>query len=176
MKLVLAAALGTLVTFGSCKKTANDLQFSKSYGDFSFVVDTATAVGPRFLAAATYTTDIEDQLSEKGFLLGNLKKVKIKNMTISTTNSAQNLNYFRRIDVRVSNGSAGELIFGEINLPDTTYQTSAVFNPSDVNLVEVFRQKKVEFRFYGETDLPILPDPVELKSTISFDIEARLGN
>ncbi|MBX7203380.1 MAG: hypothetical protein IT240_07920 [Bacteroidia bacterium] len=178
-KTIIFSSIGLLVIatlFTACKKTAKEHQFTKSYGELSFTVDTISKVGPLFLASAEYLTDIEAELAEKDFGLNNLKKISVSNMTISITNPGQTLNYFRRIDVRVSNGQADDLNIGSITLPDETNVTSAVFSPVDAELTEIFKQKKVTFKFYGENDLPIVPDPLNMKVNVSLEFKAALGN
>jgi hypothetical protein len=168
--------LVSCLLFTACKKTAKDYTFTKNYGELTFSVDTISSVGPLFLAAAEYNTDIGAQLAEKDYGVNNLKKISVSNMSIRITDPGKDLNYFRRIDVRVSNGQASELNIGSISLPDETNLTSATFTPVDAELTEIFKQKKVEFRFYGENDLPIIPDPLNMKVNISLEFKAALGN
>lgn len=174
--LFIAAFTLSTCLFSACKKTANDITIQKDYGELSFTVDTISKVGTLFLASAEYNTDIEAALAEKDFGLNNLKKITVSNMTLRITNPGKDLNYFRRVDVRVSNGQASELNIGTITLPDETNATSAVFSPVEAELTEIFKQKKVMFRFYGENDLPIVPDPLTMKVNISLEFKAALGN
>jgi hypothetical protein len=160
----------------ACKKTAKDYIFTKSYGELSLTVDTISKVGPLFLGNAEYNTDIKAQLAEQNYGLNNLKSIKVSNMTVRITNPGRDLNYFRKIDVRVSNNQAADLNIGTIEFPDETNVTSAVFTPLDGNYTEVFKQEKVNFKFFAINDLPIIPDSLNLKVNISLEFKAALGN
>ncbi len=173
----LAFILSLLVFSSSCKKTLNDISFSKDYANAEFVVDTTSTVGVFELGTFTTNTDILSTLEADGFTVNNLKNVTLTKATVSNVNTSQNLNYFRSLQIRTSNSlGADEVTFADIQLPEETTQTSIDLISKGVELKEIFKDSQIQFSLNAETDLPILPNPVPLKVTLTFQVKAALGN
>jgi hypothetical protein len=161
----------------SCKKTLNDISFSKDYASAEFVVDTSSAVGVFELGSFTTSTDILSTLEADGFTNNNLKNVTLTKATVSNVNSSQNLNYFRSLQIRTSNSLGADAVtFADIQLPEETTQKSVDLVSKGVELKEIFKDSQITFSLTSETDLPILPNPVPLKVTLTFEVKAALGN
>jgi hypothetical protein len=161
----------------SCKKTLNDISFSKDYASANFTADTTSTVGVFDFGTFTTNTEILSTLEADGFTLNNLKNVTVNKVTVSTVNSAQNLNYFRNLQVRMSNSlGADEVTIADIQLPEETTQTSVDLVSKGVELKEIFKDGQISFSLTSETDLPILPNPVPLNVTFNFTVKAALGN
>jgi len=165
-----------IITISSCKKTVEDLIFEKSYGELNFTVDTTSQVGYAYLGEVTVPTDINARLEEAGLNINNLKSVSIKSIIIENVNPNQTLNYFRKLEIQLSNSSASNLIFARATLPENTDQRSVTLSPAVDDLKEFFKQESFGFAFYGENDLPIQPEPVALKAKLIFEIKSGLGN
>ena len=167
----------TLAFASSCKKTLNDISFSKDYANAEFVVDSTSMVGVFELGSFSTSTDILSTLEADGFTANNLKNVTLTKATVSNVNASQNLNYFRSLQIRTSNSlGADEVTFAEVQLPEETTQTSVDLISKGVELKEIFKDTQIQFSLNAETDLPILPNPVPLKVTLSFQVKAALGN
>lgn len=161
----------------SCKKPLDELSFSKDYASANFVVDTTSVIGVRDLGSFTANTEILSTLEADGFELSNLNNVAVNKITISTVNSGQNLNYFRNLQLKISNSlGVDNLAIADIQLPDETTQTSVDLVSKGVELKEIFKDGQIQFSLTAETDLPILPSPVPLNITLSFTVKAALGD
>lgn len=161
----------------SCKETLNDLSFSKDYASAEFVVDTTSTVGDSEIGSFTTSTDILSTLETDGFTTNNLKNVRLTKATVSNVNSSQNLNYFRSVQIRISNSlGADDVIFADIQLPEETTQQSVDLISKGIEFKDIFKDNQITFSLSAETDLPILPDPVPLKITLTFEVKAALGN
>ena len=172
-----ALIIVTLAFASSCKKTLNDISFSKDYANAEFVVDSTSMVGVFELGSFSTSTDILSTLEADGFTANNLKNVTLTKATVSNVNASQNLNYFRSLQIRTSNSlGADEVTFAEVQLPEETTQTSVDLISKGVELKEIFKDTQIQFSLNAETDLPILPNPVPLKVTLSFQVKAALGN
>lgn len=172
-----AFILSAFVFSSSCKKTLNDISFSKDYANAQFVVDTTSMVGVFELGSFTTSTDILSTLEADGFTVNNLKNVTLTKATVSNVNTSQNLNYFRSLQIRTSNSlGADEVTFADIQLPEETTQTSVDLISKGVELKEIFKDNQIQFSLNAETDLPILPNPVPLKVSLTFQVKAALGN
>lgn len=172
-----AIILLSIVFSSSCKKTLNDISFSKDYANAEFVVDTTSMVGVFELGAFTSNTDILSTLETDGFTLNNLKNVTLTKATVSNVNTSQNLNYFRSLQIRTSNSlGVDEVTFADIQLPEETTQSSADLISKGVELKEIFKDSQIQFSLHAETDLPVLPNPVPLKVSLTFQVKAALGN
>jgi len=163
-------------TVNSCKKTAEDLVFEKSYGELTFTVDTTSQVGYTYLGELNVPTDINVRLEQAGLNVNNLKNVKVKSLIIENVAANQTLNYFRKLEIQLNNSSASNLIFARATLPENTDQRSVTLTPAVDDLREFFKQESFSFSFFGENDLPIQPEPVPLKAKLVFEIKAGLGN
>jgi hypothetical protein len=97
--------IAALFATQSCKETVNDLNFDQGYASSTFQADTTSLVGVQDFG--TYNTDpgIQAKLQADGFTLNNLKSITVKKAVISTVNGGQNLNYFRNLQIRMSNAS-----------------------------------------------------------------------
>lgn len=177
--LIPFAIVSVLMLFSitSCKESLNDLTFSRQYASGEFVVDTTSEVGVFSLGEFEVNPDIINEMGTQGFSLNNLKQVTIKRITVKNANAAQNLNYFRSLQIRMSGpeGSA-EVVFANYTLPKETTQQSVDLTPESVELRDVFKSTSVRFSLYGETDLPIQPQPVPLQAELEFEFRAALGN
>ena len=172
-----ALIIVALAFASSCKKTLNDISFSKDYANAEFVVDSTSMVGVFELGSFSTSTDILSTLEADGFTANNLKNVTLTKATVSNVNESQNLNYFRSLQIRTSNSlGADEVTFAEVQLPEETTQTSVDLISKGVELKEIFKDTQIQFSLNAETDLPILPNPVPLKVTLSFQVKAALGN
>lgn len=172
-----AVILFAVASLTSCKKTLNDISFSKDYANAEFIVDTTSMVGVFDLGSFSTSTDILSTLEADGFTVNNLKNVTLTKATVSNVNTAQNLNYFRSIQIRTSNSlGADEVTFAEVQLPEETTQTSIDLVSKGVELKEIFKDSEIQFSLNAETDLPILPNPVPLKVALTFEVKAALGN
>lgn len=172
-----ALIIVALAFASSCKKTLNDISFSKDYANAEFVVDSTSMVGVFELGSFSTSTDILSTLEADGFTANNLKNVTLTTATVSNVNGSQNLNYFRSLQIRTSNSlGADEVTFAEVQLPEETTQTSVDLISKGVELKEIFKDTQIQFSLNAETDLPILPNPVPLKVTLSFQVKAALGN
>lgn len=168
--------LSLLLIGSSCKKTTDPLDYSKEYENLTFTVDTTSSTGEILLGTQEVQTDVLNYLAENGFTLNNLKSVKVNSITISTVNANQNLDYFKKLEVRLSNQGAGNVIFASKELPDSFTESTTTIAPDDVDLKEFFKQGELSFSFFAQNDLPILPEPVPMTAKISVQVVARLGN
>lgn len=172
-----ALVLSAIVFSSSCKKTLNDISFSKEYTNTEFVLDTTSMVGVFEIGSFSANTDILSTLEADGFTINNLKNVTLTKATVSNVNNSQNLNYFRSLQIRTSNSlGADEVTFADIQLPEETTQTSVDLISKGVELKEIFKDSQIQFSLNAETDLPILPNSVPLKVTLTFQVNAALGN
>lgn len=163
--------------FSSCKETLKDLTFSRQYASGVFTVDTTSQVGVFELNQFEVDPDLIKELGDKGFNINNLKQVTIKRVTVKNVNTAQTLNYFRTLQVRMSGAEgSGEVVFANFTLPEETAQQSVDLTPENTELRDLFKSTPVKFSIYGETDLPILPDAVPLQAELEFEFKAALGN
>jgi hypothetical protein len=173
----IAFILSAIAFSSSCKKTLNDISFSKDYANAEFVIDTTSMVGVFELGTFTTKTDILSTLEADGFTVNNLKNVTLTKATVSNVNSSQNLNYFRSLQIRTSNSlGADEVTFADVQLPEETTQSRVDLISKGVELKEVFKDSQIQFSLNAETDLQILPNPVPLKVSLTFQVKAALGN
>jgi hypothetical protein len=174
--LLIVGFISASVLF-SCKKPLDELSFSKDYASANFVADTTSFVGVRDLGSFTTNTEILSTLEADGFELSNLNNVVVNKITISNVNSSQNLNYFRSLQMKISNSlGTDNLAIAEIQLPEETTQTSVELVSKGIELKEIFKDGQIQFSLTSETDLPILPNPVPLNVTLSFSVKAALGD
>ncbi len=173
---LLFSAFIIFLSISACKKSAKPLSYEKEYASMNFIVDTTSTTGDYELGTKDVQTDIVNYLADNGFTINNLKSVKVTSITLSVVSPNKTLDYFKKLEVRLSNQGAGNVIFASIDLPDTYTQTSTSITPFDVDLKEYFKQGDLSFAFYGRNDLQILPDPIEMSASIKIQVEARLGN
>jgi hypothetical protein len=167
--------LAVVLTFSACKKTVEPLDYSKEYESFTFLVDTTTLTGEILLGTHDIQTDITNELAAEGFTVNNLKSVKIKEIKIETTEPGKTLDYFSRIDIRLNNQGAGNVIFASKDLGETYTSSSVTFFDEGIELKEFFKQGDMQFKVYGINDL-IIPEPLALRISMSFNVNAKLGN
>ena len=175
-RIILSAIVGSFLFLSACKKSADPLNYTKEYPEMTFTIDTTSSTGDMLLGAQTVQTDVVNYLSENGFTVNNLKSVKVSSIEIAVITPGKTLDFFKKLEVRLSNQGAGNVIFASKELPDSYTETSTIITPSDVNLAEYFKQGELEFSFYGRNDLQILPDPIQIRAKINVLVDARLGN
>jgi hypothetical protein len=172
--LIVAAGL-VIISTTACKKTVEPLDYSKEYASFDLVVDTTSSTGEILIGSRDVQTDITNELAAKGFTVNNLKSVRVNEIKIETTEAGKTLDYFRKIDVRLNNQGAGNVIFASKELGETYTMTSVVFNDEGIELKEFFKQGEMQFNIYGINDL-IIQQPLSLRVSMSFTVNAKLGN
>ncbi len=167
--------VATILSISACKKTVEPLDYSKEYASYTIVVDTTSQTGGILLGTHDVQTDITNELAAEGFTVNNLKSVKVKEIKIETTEAGKNLDYFNRIDVRLNNQGAGNVIFATKELGETYTSNSVTFADEGIELKEFFKQGDMQFKIYGINDLVIL-EPLSLRISMSFSVSAKLGN
>lgn len=158
------------------KKTTQPLGYTKTYSDHSFIIDTTNGTGNLTLGIYEIQTDILNELSAEGFSVNNLKSVKINEVKLEVLEEGQTLDYFRRLELKLSTATAGNVIFATKDLPENFENDFVVFSDEGVDLKEYFKQTEMLFAIDGINDLPIQPSPITLKISMKFDIRASLGN
>ena len=163
--------------FTSCKKTINEVFFTKNFEDKTFIVDSTvnSGVGVKFFGSQVIDTDLRESLASAGFSINNLKSAEISEISLVAVDPNQDLNYFKSLEVRLNIQGAQEVIFASATLPDQTTDKRIDFIPGDVQLQEFFKDDEVAFAFYGTTDQP-LTAPIELRFSMKFKFRAALGN
>jgi len=168
-------ALFIIVTISACKKTVEPLDYSKEYESYTVVVDTTSQTGEILLGTHDIQTDITNELAAQGFTVNNLKSVKIKEIKIETTEPGKTLDYFSRIDIRLNNQGAGNVIFATRDLGEFYTSSSVTFVDEGFELKEFFKQADMQFKIYGINDL-IISESLSLRISMSFTVNAKLGN
>jgi hypothetical protein len=178
IKLSATSLIILVLTFSQAckKKTAGPLNYVKTYEEYAFSVDTTNGTGNLTLGVFEVQTDILNELSAEGFSVNNLKSVKINEIKLEVLQAGQTLDYFRRIELKLSTSTAGNVIFGTKDLPENFENNFIVFSDEGVDLKEYFKQTEMIFTVGGINDLPIQPTPITLKISMKFDIQASLGN
>jgi len=174
-KYILCLALGSLTFTFSCKKVGGNKTINYKFQN-EFKVDTISLVGEREFVGFSTATDIEKYLSMNDFTINNVKEAKVLSVEISTINANQDLNYFKRLSLRMSNDAGAQLIFANAELPDETTKKLITFTPESMDLKEFIKQPSIQFTLLGTNDLPILASPVDLKIIFNIEVKAGLGN
>lgn len=169
------AAIAAILTFSACKKTVEPLEYSKEYAAYSIIVDTTSQTGEVLIGSHDVQTEITTELAAKGFNMNNLQTVKVKEIKIETTEAGKTLDYFSRIDVRLNNQGAGNVIFATKDLGESYTSSTVILGDEGVELKEFFKQGSVQFNIYGINDL-VIAEPLALRITMSFNVYAKLGN
>jgi len=161
----------------SCKKTINEVKFSKNFADKTFFIDTTvnSGVGLKLLGYETIATGIEESLVSAGFSINNLKSAEVSDISIETVDPNQNLNYFKSVEIRLNSTGAEQAVFASAVLPDITDLKVLQLAPTDLEMGEFFKDGEVTFSFYGLTDLNIV-EPLEMRFSLKFKFRAALGN
>ncbi len=161
----------------SCKKTINEVYFTKNFDDKTFVIDTTVnaGVGVKLLGAQVIDTDLRESLEGAGFNINNLKSAEVFEISLETVDPTQSLNYFNYLEIRLNSLGAEQVIFASASLPDETTDQLIEFTPSDLQLQQFFKDEEVTFSFYGTTDQNIT-SPVEMRFSMKFRFRAALGN
>jgi hypothetical protein len=175
-RIIFSLIFGSFILISACKKSAEPLSYTKEYPEMIFTVDTTSSTGDMLLGSQIVQTDVVNYLSENGFTVNNLKSVKVSSIEIGVLSPGKTLDFFKKLEVRLSNQGAGNVIFASKELPDSFTETSTTITPLDVDLAEYFKQGELQFSFYGRNDLQILPDPIQMRVKVNVQVDARLGN
>jgi hypothetical protein len=164
-----------ILSFTACKKTVEPINYTKEYSSYDIVVDTTSSTGEFLIGSHDVQTDIASKLTTEGFTINNLQSVRVKEIKIETTEPNKTLDYFSKIDIRLNNQGAGNVIFATRELGESYTSTSVTFVDQGFELKEFFKQGEMQFNIFGINDLLIL-QPLSLKVSMSFTIDAKLGN
>jgi hypothetical protein len=145
--------LGALVT-GSCKKQKVDLHFDMNVSTINFVVDTTSSTGNVSLASTSFTSNLNQTLSDNSINIKDVESIKLTGAEF-TIESPAGAN-FNVIDKVYSYLSAPGLVETRIAYLDTVPQNVSYLSlhTDAADIKEYLNQPVVSFRVGGITNAP----------------------
>jgi hypothetical protein len=160
-------------TMGSCDKVNDllDISFTTDYVEATFTVNPSDA-GEYTFTETVMQSDLQQEISDNGGSIGNLKEVTIEEATLEVVSPGKNLDAFSWVEVYVSTPTIAEAMVASIEtIPDG--QTSVALQLSEEDLKNLLEEDEYTVRVVGELDEPIT-ESIDLKIKIKYDVVVGL--
>ena len=173
------AILALSTVFTSCNKVKDliTINVPLQTADVKFTIDPVNA-GTGQLTIFQFGVNIDSVLKKENSSIGigNIKKVKVKSITLTLTNATQadNFGAFSACEAGLaSNTKPDYTTFAALTSNPDTYATTLDITPKDVDLKDYFTSTVLFYKLSG-TARRATTAPLNGTATIKFDIEAGL--
>ena len=179
LSLSFVALLAFSSFFTSCDKVKDLITFNVPLqtADVSFTIAPQPA-GTQILTAFQFGINVDSVLKKENSSLGvgNIKKVKVKSVSITVTNptSTDHFGVLSACEVGLaSNAIPTYTTFAALTSNPDAYATTLTIPANDVDLKDYFGSTVLYYRLSGTTRRATTTT-LQCKATIQFDIEAGL--